>query len=48
MRPGLPDEEGLAQAAALLVLALQFSINLPLRAGKMKAHLGPPAILALA
>ena len=39
MRPGLPDEEGLAQADALLALALQFSINLPIRAGKMKAHL---------
>ena len=39
MRPGLPDEEGLAQAAALLALALKFSINHLLRAGKMKAHL---------
>jgi hypothetical protein len=39
MRPGHPDEEGRAQAAALPVLVLQFSIDLPLHAGKMKAHL---------
>jgi hypothetical protein len=48
MHLGLRDEEGQVQAAALLELILQLFINLPLLSRKMKAHLAPPAIVAVA
>jgi hypothetical protein len=48
MHLGLRDEEGQVQAAALLELILQLFINLPLLSGKMKAHLAPPANVAVA
>lgn len=47
MHLGLHDEGGQVQATALLELILQLFINLPQPSGKMKAHLLPPANVAV-
>jgi len=48
MHLGLHDEEGLVQATALLELILLFFISPPPLSEKMKAHLAPPANVAVA